>query len=57
MGLSLTAVFPDGCMGMPSCCASNSNFPGGGGTAVFTAGSTGCWGTWGAGGLVKVTYQ
>ena len=47
----------DACTTDYSCCSAHSNFPGGGGTSVPHATSSACWGSWGAGGLVKVTYQ
>ena len=40
-----------------SCCQAHSSFPGGGGGGRQIGSSTGCVAQWGAGGLVKVTYQ
>jgi hypothetical protein len=40
-----------------SCCAGHSAFPGGGGVGDGNAAGTPCVGGFGAGGLVKVTYQ
>jgi len=54
---AMTGAKRSNCFGATSCCMANSNFPGGGGTGTGTATSTGCWGSFGAGGLVKVTYQ
>jgi len=47
----------DWCTTSFPCCSAHSNFPGGGGTGLGRATSSACWGFWGAGGLVKVTYQ
>ena len=47
----------DLCTSDNTCCSAHSNFPGGGGTGMGRATSSACWGFWGAGGLVKVTYQ
>ena len=47
----------DWCTTCFPCYAAHSNFPGGGGTGQPRATSSACWGFWGAGGLVKVTYQ
>ena len=47
----------DSCTSSNPCCSAHSNFPGGGGTGMGRATSSACWGFWGAGGLVKVTYQ
>ena len=53
----MTGAKRSNCFGATSCCMANSNFPGGGGTGTGTATSTGCWGSFGNGGLVKVSYQ
>ena len=48
----------DQCTGSPwfqGCCLGHPVFPGGGGFAPFTDGSC-CWGGWGYGGLVVVSY-
>ena len=45
------------CTGNMSCCAAHSAFPGGGGAGHVTMSRNACWGSWGAGGLVKVTYS
>ena len=45
------------CVGGPACCSAHSVFPGGGGPGMGQAGPTACTGGFGAGGLVKVTYQ
>ena len=45
------------CAGDMSCCAGHSAFPGGGGVGDGNAAGTPCVGGFGAGGLVKVTYQ
>jgi len=39
------------------CCRGHSYFPGGGGASGHYAGSDCCWGGFGAGGLVKVSYS
>ena len=39
------------------CCRGHSYFPGGGGGGGGFDGGNGCWGGFGAGGLVKVSYQ
>jgi hypothetical protein len=39
------------------CCRGHSYFPGGGGAAGGFAGTSCCWGGFGAGGLVKVSYS
>jgi hypothetical protein len=40
-----------------ACCSGHSAFPGGGGTGNGNSSTTPCVGGFGAGGLVKVTYQ
>ena len=45
------------CAGDMACCAGHSAFPGGGGMENGNSSGTGCVGGFGAGGLVKVTYQ
>ena len=45
------------CTGNMSCCSAHSAFPGGGGASHQIGSSSACWGGFGAGGLVKVTYQ
>ena len=45
------------CYGGPACCASNNIFPGGGGPGNGNAHTIPCVGGFGAGGLVKVSYQ
>ena len=45
------------CTGGLACCSAHSVFPGGGGAGNGNAAGTGCVGGFGAGGLVKVTYQ
>ena len=45
------------CAGDMACCAGHSVFPGGGGVGDGNAAGTACVGGFGAGGLVKVTYQ
>ena len=45
------------CHGGMACCSAHSVFPGGGGPGNGNSSGTGCVGSWGAGGLVKVTYQ
>ena len=45
------------CTGDLACCSSNSAFPGGGGAGHGTGSSNACWGSFGAGGLVKVSYS
>ena len=45
------------CAGDYACCAGHSIFPGGGGVGDGNAAGTPCTGSWGAGGLIKVTYQ
>ena len=45
------------CSGDMACCAGHSAFPGGGGVGDGNAAGTPCVGGFGAGGLVKVTYQ
>ena len=46
----------DYCACAASCCAGHSVWPGGGGMA-FTDDDICGYGSWGAGGLVRVTYQ
>ena len=55
--VSYTGQGSSWCTGAYSCCSSHSMFPGGAGVGVGHATSSACWGHWGAGGLVKVTYQ
>ena len=45
------------CTGNMACCSAHSAFPGGGGAGHQVGASSACWGGFGAGGLVKVTYQ
>ena len=45
------------CVGNLACCSAHSVFPGGGGPGHGIGSSSACWGSWGAGGLVKVTYS
>jgi hypothetical protein len=45
------------CAGDMACCAGHSIFPGGGGVGDGNSSTTPCVGGFGAGGLVKVTYQ
>ena len=45
------------CTGDMACCSGHSAFPGGGGAGHHVGASSACWGGFGAGGLVKVTYQ
>jgi hypothetical protein len=47
----------DACTGNLACCSAHSVFPGGGGPGHVTASRNACWGSWGAGGLVKVSYS
>ena len=39
------------------CCRAHSYFPGGGGGAAGFSGGNGCWGGFGAGGVLRVTYM
>ena len=45
------------CNGDQACCSQHAAFPGGGGAGYVSANGSACWGGFGAGGLVKVTYQ
>ena len=45
------------CMGGMACCSHHSSWPGGGGGAHITAATPACAGSYGAGGLVRVTYS
>jgi len=45
------------CVGNLACCSAHAAFPGGGGAGHVTASTSACWGSFGAGGLVKVTYS
>jgi len=45
------------CTGGAACCSAHSVFPAGGGAGHNTASVSGCWGSFGAGGLVKITYS
>ena len=45
------------CWSGEACLSGHSEFPGGGGAANMVGSSTGCVGGFGAGGLIKVTYQ
>jgi len=45
------------CTGNMACCSHHSAFPGGGGAGNQVGAGTPCVGGFGAGGLVKVTYQ
>lgn len=45
------------CVGNLACCSGHAAFPGGGGYGHGTGSSDACWGSFGAGGLVKVTYS
>ena len=45
------------CVGNLACCSAHAAFPGGGGAGHATASVSACWGSFGAGGLVKITYS
>ena len=45
------------CIGNLACCTAHAAFPGGGGAGHATDSSDACWGSFGAGGLVKITYS
>lgn len=45
------------CVGNLACCSAHAAFPGGGGAGHATDSTDACWGSFGAGGLVKVTYS
>jgi hypothetical protein len=45
------------CVGNLACCSAHAAFPGGGGASHATDSSNACWGSFGAGGLVKITYS
>ena len=45
------------CVGNLACCSAHSAFPGGGGSGHSTMSSNACWGSFGAAGLVKITYS
>tara|TARA_B110000467_G_scaffold47010_1_gene42983 strand:+ start:1659 stop:2633 length:975 start_codon:yes stop_codon:yes gene_type:complete len=55
--VSGTAVNKHWCTGNMACCSAHSAFPGGGGAGHQSGSGSTCWGGFGAGGLVKVTYQ
>ncbi len=55
--VSGTVVGSGGCTGGKGCCSGHSMFPAGGGVSSPTSSSNACWGGFGAGGLVKVTYS
>ena len=55
--VSGTAVNKHWCTGNMACCSAHSAFPGGGGSGHQSGSGSTCWGGFGAGGLVKVTYQ
>ena len=55
--VSGTAVNKHWCTGDMACCSAHSAFPGGGGGGHQSGSGSTCWGGFGAGGLVKVTYQ
>jgi hypothetical protein len=55
--VSGSGIGGNACTGGSACCHSHSAFPGGGGTGASHAAGTACVGGFGAGGLVKVTYQ
>jgi hypothetical protein len=45
------------CIGNLACCTAHAAFPGGGGPGHATAAVDACWGSFGAGGLVRITYS
>ena len=45
------------CTQCSGCRGGHSSFPGGGGVGHPTASGSACWGGWGAGGLVRITYS
>ena len=45
------------CVGNLACCSMHAAWPGGGGGGHGTASTDACWGSFGAGGLVRVTYS
>lgn len=45
------------CTGNLACCSMHSAFPGGGGGGHGTGSANACWGSFGAGGLVKISYS
>jgi len=45
------------CVGNLACCSAHAAYPGGGGAGHTTMSSNACWGSFGAGGLVKITYS
>ena len=45
------------CVGNLACCSAHAAFPGGGGAGHATASVSACWGSFGAGGLVRITYS
>jgi hypothetical protein len=47
----------DMCTGNLACCSAHAAFPGGGGPGHGTASRNACWGSFGQGGLVKLTYS
>ena len=55
--VSGSGIGGNACTGEAACCHSHSAFPGGGGTGASHATGTPCVGGFGAGGLIKVTYQ
>ena len=55
--VSGTSVNKHWCTGNMACCNAHAAFPGGGGSGHASGSGSACWGSFGAGGLVKVTYQ
>jgi len=55
--VSGTGIGKQWCTGNSACCSAHSAFPGGGGAGSSHGAGTPCTGGFGAGGLVKVTYQ
>ena len=45
------------CTGDLACCSAHAAFPGGGGSPHVTSSVNACWGSFGAGGMVKITYS
>ena len=45
------------CTGDFACCSAHAAFPGGGGAGHVTMSRNACWGSFGAGGLVRITYS
>ena len=52
-----TSVNKHWCTGNMACCNAHAAFPGGGGSGYGSGSGSACWGSFGAGGLVKATYQ